>query len=541
MRSVTLVRAAAPLELSAILALQAVATACLVAQLFLLRHVLQLVIVGAGHVGRVVPALVGLTVVTSAGALATGLAGERQRFMVELVRRHAMERILAVTTAVELAVFNDALSRARQQALVRPTQVVGGILGVAQALFASAGLFVALLAIAPVMLPFLVVGVVPAAILLRRNSRDLHDVDLRLTTTDRERWYLEDVLSSRGGAKETRTFRLASLLGPMHTTLADRRVDDYRVLIRRRSFRVGAAAVLAGTVLVAGLGTLAALVIRGRMSAANAAAAAVIVQQLTANLRLAGAGTGAVHENSLFLQEVDDFLAMAPSAIAPDHPPGPSPRLRVLRIDHMSFAYPGTDRPVLRDVSLEIDAGQAVAIVGENGSGKTTLAKLLCGLYTPTSGTITWDDEEMADVGPARWRCRFGVVFQDFMRYELSARLNVAIGRHEAHQDLDDLRSAARLADADTSPVCPTATTPSSPAGTQAAQICRSASGSVSRWRERSSLTPPCSCSTSPRRHLTRGSNKTCWRVCAPSLGRERSSSSPTGSRASASSTGSSS
>ena len=82
-------------------------------------------------------------------------------------------------------------------------------------------------------------------------------------------------------------------------------------------------------------------------------------------------------------------------------------------------------------------------------SGKTTLAKLLCGLYQPTDGTIRWNETEAASVAPADWRRRFGVVFQDFMRYELPARLNVAIGRHEAQADLESVRGAAQRADAD--------------------------------------------------------------------------------------------
>jgi ABC-type multidrug transport system fused ATPase/permease subunit len=456
LRSLALVRAAAPRELKRIVFLQAVGTVCLVAQLFLLRRILNAVIsaAGLGDVGRIAPELAGLAVVTTAGALASGLAAEQQRFVVELVRRHAMQRILAVTTAVELsefetARFNDALARARQQALVRPPQVVAGLLGVAQAMLASVGLLVTLAAIAPVMLPVLAVGAVPTLVLLRRNSRDLHEVDRALTTTDRERWYLEEVLSSPAGAKESRTFRLPSLLGPMQAVLADRRVDAYRTLIARRSYRVGVAAVLGAVVTVGGLGILSALVLTGRMSAGNAAAAAVVVVQLNSTLRSAGGGAGAVYENSLFLAEVDEFVAMAPPKVPPPSPPSAARPLGELRVDHLDFAYPGTARPVLRDVSLAIGGGQTVAIVGENGSGKTTLTKLLCGLYATTRETIHWDDEDIVDVEPQKWRARFGVVFQDFMRYELSARLNIELGRHDAQPDLDAVRGAARLADAD--------------------------------------------------------------------------------------------
>jgi ATP-binding cassette subfamily B protein len=455
--SLELVHAAAPRDLRAVAALQLVSAGCLVGQLLVLRALLTVVLKvdrADGVLGRLLPELLGLLVLTATGALATGLAAERQRLMVELVRREAMQRILAVTTTVALARyetggFNNALSRARQQALVRPTQIVAGLLGAAQGVLASAALIVTLAAIAPVLLPVLLVGVVPTLFLLRRNSTDLHQVDRSLTTTDRQRWYLEDVLSTTGGAKESRVFGLPLLLGPMQRRLADDRVEAYRRLIRRRSWRVGLTAVLSAGALVLGLTLLGALVVTGRLTAAAAGAAGLVLQQLTGALRGVTGGVGAVLENRLFLAEVDSFTQMAPTSPPPTTRPVPPDAPAELVLDHVSFCYPGTDRPVLRDVSLGIGAGKVVAVVGENGSGKTSFAKLLCGLYAPTSGSVLWGGTDATEVDEHDWRARFSVVFQDFARYELSARLNVAVGRHDQADDLAGIRAAAALSDAD--------------------------------------------------------------------------------------------
>ncbi|MGH9125086.1 MAG: ABC transporter ATP-binding protein [Acidimicrobiales bacterium] len=461
-KSLALVRAAAPRELRAVVALQVVGAAGLVAELFLLRRLLSTVLAksSAHDAGRIVPVLIVMALVAAVSALASGLSGERQRLMVELVRRYAIERILAVTTTVELsdfeqADFNDGLMRARQEALIRPFEVVAGLLSVAQSLIAGAGLVITLALLAPVLLPLLLVGVVPTVLIQRRNSRDLHAVDRSLTTNDRMCWYFEDVLSSAAGAKETRTFRLAPFVGGLRAVLAERRVAAYRQLIRRRSKWGAAMSVFGALVFVLGLGLLAGLVLYGDMAPATAAAAAVVVQQLGSLIGSAGVGAGQVYENSLFLNDVHAFIAQAPpeppATGAPTRPAliRPAEPLRCLRITGLDFIYPGTDRPVLRDISIQIPGGQVVAVVGENGSGKTTLTKVLCGLYRQTAGSILWNEEDAATVDPEAWRGRFAVVFQDFMRYQMSARLNIGVGRYEAQHDLDGIRRAARIANAD--------------------------------------------------------------------------------------------
>ena len=99
-----------------------------------------------------------------------------------------------------------------------------------------------------------------------------------------------------------------------------------------------------------------------------------------------------------------------------------------IRFEHVSFAYPGTDRRVLEDVCLDLKPGTVVAIVGENGAGKTTLVKLLCRLYQPTSGRILVDGHELARMPAEEWRSRLAGAFQDFFRFEFRARHTVGVG-----------------------------------------------------------------------------------------------------------------
>jgi ATP-binding cassette, subfamily B, bacterial len=127
--------------------------------------------------------------------------------------------------------------------------------------------------------------------------------------------------------------------------------------------------------------------------------------------------------------------------------PAQSP-LHELRFENVTFHYPGAERNALDQLTLQIPAGRSLAIVGENGAGKTTLVKLLCGLYAPTAGSITVDGIALNAVNAAAWRRKVAVLFQDFTRYHLSARANIAYGAPELAHDFDRLQAAAAKAGA---------------------------------------------------------------------------------------------
>ena len=101
---------------------------------------------------------------------------------------------------------------------------------------------------------------------------------------------------------------------------------------------------------------------------------------------------------------------------------------RGIELDKVSFTYPGSDRPALADVSITLRPGERIALVGENGAGKTTLAKILMGLYEPTSGRIVVDGVDLKEMALADWYRRIGAVFQDFTRYQVSLRENIGFG-----------------------------------------------------------------------------------------------------------------
>lgn len=136
------------------------------------------------------------------------------------------------------------------------------------------------------------------------------------------------------------------------------------------------------------------------------------------------AGAARVARSTDRLRELLDDPAGTPSERAASVPE----RVRVIRFEGVRFAYPGTEREVLDGVDLEVRTDELLAVVGLNGAGKSTLIKLLSGLYQPTGGRITADGVDIAEMDPEEWRSRLSVIFQDFNRYELSARENVLLG-----------------------------------------------------------------------------------------------------------------
>ncbi len=151
-----------------------------------------------------------------------------------------------------------------------------------------------------------------------------------------------------------------------------------------------------------------------------------------------------------YLDDLFSFFAIAPGIRSPEAPaPFPVPVREGFVFDDVGYRYPGQERWTVRHLSLAIRAGEVVALVGENGAGKTTIVKLLARLYDPSEGRILLDGRELRDYGLDELRSRIGIIFQDFVRFDLTASENIAIGRIAAREDAARIERAASRALAD--------------------------------------------------------------------------------------------
>jgi ATP-binding cassette subfamily B protein len=153
---------------------------------------------------------------------------------------------------------------------------------------------------------------------------------------------------------------------------------------------------------------------------------------------------------ALYLDDLFSFFEIRPEIVSPPDPrPVPLPLREGFRFEDVGFRYPGAERWALRHASFTLQAGEVLALVGENGAGKTTLVKLLARLYDPDEGRILLDGHDLREYDLAALRASVGVIFQDFVRYHLTAAENIAVGRIEARGDRARIEAAAHASLAD--------------------------------------------------------------------------------------------
>jgi ATP-binding cassette, subfamily B, bacterial len=335
---------------------------------------------------------------------------------------------------------------------MRAPQVVFGLQGLGRSMAGAIGAAVALLAVAPELVPVALLALIPGWLASGRRGRAFYQFGFVMTPRDRERGYLASLLTGRDPAKEVRAFGLADFLRARHDRLYDERIAEMRRISAKQLRGMAAADLASAATIAASIAGILWLAVSHHLALPSAAAGAAALVLLGQRLAFAGQSAGMLQESAMF---IDDFLAfteLAPprpqpqESAAPGHEPGPFGRIVV---EGVTFSYPGSERVALRDVSLHIEPGEVVALVGANGSGKTTLAKLLAGLYLPSDGRVCWDGRDTREVDSRELLSHAAIVFQDFIRYALSAGDNIALGRHERASDAAGIVRAAERAGAD--------------------------------------------------------------------------------------------
>ena len=398
-----------------------------------------------------------LSVATAITGSAAALRAQQQRLLGEHATRLAWGRLLSVTSRIELEVyesphFYDRLERLQTNTMSRPIGVANAVLGIVSGVVGIVGLTIALATIAPVLIVPLILGAGPSLWLARKASDSEFAFVTAFSDTWRRRFYLRELLTSRDPAKEVRAFEASELLLDRHETLTVAYVEGLKRQVRKRQNYSAATVVVSALLLAATLALLVWLLDRGRLSLQAAAAAIIAIRLLSTQLSSLFGSVGSIVESGVFLEEYEAFVN-SPTADA-SAPGGATPLRSSVQVRGLTYRYPGAGVDALSDVDLDIPAGQIVALVGENGSGKTTLAKVVGGLYAPSTGTVAWDGTVVSTDDRALLRASTAVIFQDFVRYHLSLRDNVGLGNAARltgppDERLDeDVRNALTLAGA---------------------------------------------------------------------------------------------
>lgn len=373
--------------------------------------------------------------------LDTLLAGKYMNYISVRVMEHASSLDLI---AYEDPVYYDRLERARVQAQDRlyMIQAIGRLI---QQVITTITLSVTIMLFSPWLLLLLVVGVIPAFVGETHFAFLGYAKNFRQTPVRRQLDYLRLLGGSKEGAKELKLFGLREFLTGRFKTLSDQ-VYDEDIALARRKFGAGSLLSMIGT---AGYYTAYVYAVwrtvTGVFSFGTLTLLANAIREASSNLQQTFSTLSTIADQALFLTDLIAFFEMKPTIRSkPNALPAPRPIREGFEFRNVSFRYPGSSRLVLNGLNFHLRPGERVALIGENGEGKTTIVKLLTRLYDPAEGEILLDGIDLRDYDLEDLYREIGVIFQDFMRYEMTARENIAVGRIERMNDMDMLRQSAQ-------------------------------------------------------------------------------------------------
>jgi ATP-binding cassette, subfamily B, bacterial len=347
-------------------------------------------------------------------------------------------------TTYEDPVFYDRLERARVQATDRLAMIqqMGRLF---QQTLTTLIWTSILLWYSPWLVLLLALGVLPTFLGETHFAFLGYAKNFRQTPAKREMDYLRQVAGSREGAKELKLFNLSDYLTNRFTRLSHKIYEENVALSRKKLLAGGMLGVIAT---LGYYGAYAFVIWRAVTGSYNDIGEfyyltnAII--QASSNLQQVFSTASGIADQALFLTDLLAFFEMKPTVTAnPDGALIPRPIRRGFEFRNVSFAYPGTTRRVLSNFNFTLAPGERIALIGENGQGKTTVVKLITRLYDPTEGQILLDGIDLREYKLEDLHHEIGVIFQDFMRYEMTARENISVGRVESEHSEAEIKSAA--------------------------------------------------------------------------------------------------
>jgi ATP-binding cassette, subfamily B, bacterial len=346
--------------------------------------------------------------------------------------------------------FYDKLERARVQATDRVSMIQA--VGRALQQFVTAVTFsITICFFSPWILLLLVMGVLPAFVGESHFAFLGYSLRFRQTPARRQIDYLRVLGASKESAKELKLFGLSKYLTGRYARLSDEIYTQNVSLSKRRLVASTLFSLLSAGAYYGAYAFVIYRTVNGDLSLKSLVYLAAAIAGASNNIQQVFSSFTSIADQALFLTDFLNLFRLEPKVKSkPNAIPAPRPIRHGFEFEGVTFAYPGTTRPVLDGLDLRIEPGQRVALVGENGQGKTTLVKLMTRLYDPTSGRILLDGVDLRDYDLEDLHREIAVIFQDFMRYEMTGRENIAMGKIEEVDNFSRLSAAARksLADA---------------------------------------------------------------------------------------------
>ena len=426
------------------------------AVLWVMKLLVDTVTSGITHPGTVPPTdqLIPIILLAVAIALATSCCRAISSYVTEvqsiiltdrisdLIHAHSVELDLAY---YENPAYHDSLHRAQNDGPSRPAKVVSDIVQIGQSCISIGAVGTLILTFSPLAGLVLIGAAIPASVLKVWYSQQTYSLQLKQTEMERKSMYFHHILTSSYYAKEIRLFNTGTFFRQHYSRLRNAVRHARLALSRSRAIWD---VVSQGFITVAIFGAFAVIAFKtlgGQITLGDMVMYFMGFQLCLGYIQSIFSGMNAIYEDQLFLKNLFQFLDLKPAIAVPENPvPIPTPLKNEIRIEDLTFTYPGSERPVLSGVTLNLRKGEVIALVGENGAGKSTLIKLLCRLYAPDAGRIMADGVDLALADPDDWRHRISVIFQDYVRYHVPVGENIRIADISRTAGLADIEEAAR-------------------------------------------------------------------------------------------------
>lgn len=373
--------------------------------------------------------------------------------MGDLYSNASSEKIIRKTNTLSLEQlenpdFYDKLERARTQTSSR-VGLMSNTLSQAESIISIISLISGLIYFEPYLILLLVLSVIPAFMNEIKFSSDRYSLARSWTSERRELDYLRYIGANYQTAKEIKLFGLTDFIAKRFIMLSQRYYKLNRKLAIRQSLLGGILNVLGivsyyGAYILIIYRTLNGLISIGELTFLSGS-----FNRLQSNLQAFFSRFTRISESALYLQDYFDFIDLNAEQRPKEYVPVPARIEQGFEFRDIHFAYPDSDIEVLKGISFFLKVGEKMAFVGQNGAGKTTLIKLILRFYSPTKGVILLDGIDIGTFDKAEYRKRFGVIFQDFFRYEFTLRENIAVGNIDALHNARQIEVATQKSLAD--------------------------------------------------------------------------------------------
>lgn len=368
----------------------------------------------------------------------------------ELVANHIKIKLMNKSKEVDLSSYDSPeyytkLENATREAARRPIESLTATFSIVSTVISIVSYVIVILVVGILPALIIVAVAIPSTLVNFYFRRKNYDYMFRCSSKRRQLVYYSELVTNKDLVKEMRTLNLTDTFTEKYQTVFDVYFKGLKKLKLRECLWSLLASVISTAVNCVLFVMIAEGVFEGKYEVGNYALYTGALTAISTGISTLITTTASIYESTLFINNMISFMKEEPKIVPCIHPPRKVERGvgHTIVFEHVSFRYPGTERDVLQDINLTISPGELVVFVGLNGAGKTTLIKLLMRLYDPTDGMILLDGHDIREYDVTELYDMFGIVFQDYGKYAVSVRENIAFG--EVMKDIvdDEIEKAA--------------------------------------------------------------------------------------------------